>query len=86
MTELRELLGVPEEIRAYPVRNRHRERMARLKNRVHADGWAKERAAELAAQGIPANVRRLRRGEPLCVCYKLSAVKAALAERVAANA
>lgn len=90
LAKIRELLGVPEEMRAYPIRDRKREHMARLKNKAHADAWAKQRAAELTTHSIQAVARRVRKHEPLCVCYKLPAVATATAgikvERVAAHA
>lgn len=87
LAKIRELLGVPEEMRAYPIRDRRREHMARLKNKAHADAWAKQRAAELITHGIQAVARRVRKSEPLCVCYKLPAVAAeTMVERMAIHA
>ncbi|MGB9846690.1 MAG: hypothetical protein ACPLRH_04190 [Desulfotomaculales bacterium] len=92
LAKIRELLGIPEELRTYPIRDRKREHMARLKNKAHADAWAKQRAAELTTHGIQAVARRVRKHEPLCVCYKLPAATATtvaagtIVERVAAHA
>lgn len=72
---MRELLGIPEALRAVqkrrPIYNRKREHMANLRNAVSADKWARERAKELVKQGIRAEARRLRKNEPLVVCYKI---------------
>lgn len=72
---MRELLGIPEALRAVqkrkPILNRKREHMANLRNVVSADRWARERAKELVKQGIRAEARRFRKNEPLAVCYKI---------------
>lgn len=75
--KIRDVLGVPEDLRAIeqfdrrrkpcPLRKREREYKRLLI--AGADRVAVERAAELNRRGVPAQTRRYRRSESLCVVY-----------------
>lgn len=68
--QVRELLDVPPEIRALPVR----ERKSRKKRfpEFPEDEFARRRWEELQRTGVQARLRRYRKNEPLCVVYQLT--------------
>ncbi|RDV83914.1 hypothetical protein [Ammonifex thiophilus] len=67
---VREILGVPQELRCYYRKPRRQENPWAWEN-----AWARKRAEELRARGIDARLVR-RKNEPLCVVYKVQDLEA----------
>lgn len=63
---VRDVLQVPERMRAREVRTKRRG--SRNPALFRDDSWAKERIQELGLSGVPAKIIS-RRGESPCVCY-----------------
>ncbi|ACX51838.1 hypothetical protein Adeg_0691 [Ammonifex degensii KC4] len=69
MLTIRDILGVPAELRCYH-RKPGRAPGKRENPWEWEDAWARKRAEELRARGIDARLVR-RKGEPLCVVYRV---------------
>jgi hypothetical protein len=67
MLQIRQMLSVPETLRAYASKER---KSPRKPSFPEGDAWAARRAQELQEQGVCARLRRYRKNEPLCVVYR----------------
>ena len=65
---IRDLLGVSPSLRAMPEKKRTARKVV---SDLGTEGWAMNRAGQLNGRGVAARIQR-RRGETLCIVYKLA--------------